>query len=154
MWPWIFSKLSQKKVLLHTGHLQKSVYVVFSQVGDFNIPAKWTPMTHNVKPHIHFSCSSNFGLKFLWHNLPYLHCNIIGANMQCMVKHTWREGHEVGSTKRVKTFGLTGVVTLQATKLQVVTLQATKLQSKWVPLFRALCAPKFFYDTHFFLSSK
>ena len=75
MWPWIFSKSSQKKVLLHTGHLQKSAYVVFSQVGDFNIPAKSTPMTHNVKPHIHFSCCSNFGLKFLWHTVSRTCCH-------------------------------------------------------------------------------
>ena len=34
-WPWIFYKIPQKKVLLHTKQSEKPSYVVRSQVGNF-----------------------------------------------------------------------------------------------------------------------
>ena len=42
-WRQIFSKVHQKKVLLHTEHTQKLTYVVGSQMGDFKQYVKRLP---------------------------------------------------------------------------------------------------------------
>ena len=57
-----FSKITVKKVLLHTASIGKSTYVVISQVGDFNLQCFWHPMGSVIILRCRIFCTFHFQL--------------------------------------------------------------------------------------------